>query len=134
MRIFHDFDIERVARMTDLELEKALTDKGIVRNRLKVYSTRLNARVCLNIIEEVGSFDAYIWSFVEGKTIVNHWEDHKDVPVSTKESDALSKDLKKRGMKFVGTTIIYAYMQAIGLVYDHLTDCWCYERDMKEML
>jgi DNA-3-methyladenine glycosylase I len=128
-RVFHGFEIERVANMTDTELETALQDEGIVRNRLKVYAARKNAKVCLSICEEYGSFDSYLWGFVGGKTIVNAWKSSEEVPTSTKESDNMSKDLKRRGMSFVGTTIVYAYMQAVGMVYDHIVDCWCYERD-----
>ena len=127
--LFHNFDIVRLSEITDEELEQILLDPRIVRNRLKVYSVRKNALVCLDIINEVGNFSDYIWSFVNGKTIINAWKNDKDVPTRSPQSDALSKDLKKRGMSFVGTTIIYAYMQAIGMVYDHKVDCWCYERD-----
>ena len=121
---FHDFDPERVANMSDEELAHALTNPDIVRNKLKVASARKNARAFLQIQDEFGSFDAYVWGFVGGQPIVNAWNRFEDVPVSTPESDALSKDLKKRGMSFVGSTIIYAFMQATGLVNDHLTTCW----------
>lgn len=101
---------------------------GIIRNRLKVYSARQNARVFVKIQKEFGSFDSYVWRFVGGSPIKNHWKRWEDVPSSTAESDMLSKDLKKRGMKFVGSTIIYAFMQAVGMVNDHLTSCWRYGR------
>ncbi len=124
-KAFHNFEPAKVARMTDAQLEKLLTgDSGIVRNRLKVFAARTNARVFLDIQKEYGSFDRYIWSFVGGKPIVNRWDDHTKIPVTTRESDALSKDLQKRGMKFVGSTIIYAHMQAIGMVNDHLVTCF----------
>lgn len=123
--VFHGFDPRKVATMTDKELDELLQNEKIIRNRLKVYAARQNARVFLQIQKEFGSFDAYLWSFVGGKPIVNHRKHFEDVPVTTAESDALSKDLKKRGMTFVGSTIIYAYMQAVGLVDDHLADCWC---------
>lgn len=125
---FHHFDPEKVAIMTDEELEALRENPAIVRNRLKIYAARKNAQTFLKIQEECGSFDAYVWRFVEGLPIVGHWQTFEAVPVTTPESDALSKDLKKRGMTFVGSTIIYAYMQAVGLVNDHLTDCWCYGR------
>lgn len=121
---FHYFDPVKVAAMTDEELEALRENEGIIRNRLKIYAARTNASVFLNIQKEFGSFDAYLWSFVKGKQIVNRWKTFKEVPAETKESVALSKDLKKRGMTFVGSTIIYAYMQAVGLVDDHLTCCW----------
>ena len=121
---FHGFDVDRVAAMTDAELEAALQDPGIVRNKLKVKATRKNAVAFKAIQQEFGSFDAYLWAYVDGKQIVNAWPSMAEVPVTTEISDALSKDLKKRGMTFVGSTIIYAYMQAVGLVNDHMTTCW----------
>ncbi len=121
---FHHFDPIKVASMTDHELEVLLHNEKIIRNRLKIYAARRNAQVFLKIQKEFGSFDRYIWSFVKGEPIINHRRSFKEVPVTTVESDALSKDLKKRGMTFVGSTIIYAYMQAVGLVNDHLADCW----------
>ena len=124
-RAFKDFVVQEVANMTDAELEKLLTDSGIIRNRLKVFSTRKNARVFLDIQREFGSFDAYVWGFVGGKPKINRPQSLKEIPVTSKESDALSKDLKKRGMSFVGSTIIYAYMQAVGMVNDHTADCFC---------
>lgn len=122
---FHHFDPNKVASMSDHELDMLLQNEKIIRNRLKVYAARQNARVFLKIQKEFGSFDRYVWGFVNGKPIVNYWKQKEDVPVTTLESEALSKDLKKRGMTFVGPTIIYAYMQAVGLVNDHLADCWC---------
>lgn len=121
---FHHFDPKKVAAMTDQELDVLLQNDKIIRNRLKVYAARRNAQVFLKIQEEFGSFDRYVWKFVNDKPVLNRWEKFKDIPTTTVESDALSKDLKKRGMTFVGSTIIYAYMQAVGLVNDHASDCW----------
>jgi DNA-3-methyladenine glycosylase I len=126
-RVFHDFDPIKVAVMTDKKLEALRDNTEIIRNRLKIYAARQNAQVFLAIQKECKTFDAYLWRFVGGKPLVNHWKEFKDVPVNTQESDALSKDLKKRGMTFVGSTIMYAYMQAVGMVNDHLTNCWCYK-------
>jgi DNA-3-methyladenine glycosylase I len=126
--VFRGFDPEIVAAMDDSELEAARENPAIIRNRLKIYATRKNARVFLDIQKEFGSFDAYLWAFVGGAPIVNAWQSFGDVPVTTPESDALSKDLKKRGMTFVGSTILYAYMQATGMVNDHVTECWCHGR------
>ena len=119
----------RVAAMSDEELEALREEPRIIRNRLKIYAARTNARVFLAIQEECGSFDSYLWAFVEGRPIINSWQTWAEVPVTTAVSDALSRDLKKRGMTFVGSTIIYAYMQAVGLVNDHVAGCWCYARD-----
>ena len=123
-RVFHGFDIARVARMTDAALEKLLLDPGIIRNRQKVWSARNNARAALKVIAEAGSLDAYFWSFVDGKPIRNRWRNHTDVPARTELSDKLSRDMQKRGFNFVGSTIIYAHMQATGMVNDHLRDCF----------
>ncbi len=123
--VFHQFDPVKVAAMTDEELETHLLNPAIVRNRLKVFAARKNALAFLEIQKEFDSFDRYAWQFVDGQPIVNHWVEFKDVPVTTPISDALSKDLKKRGMTFVGSTIMYAFMQAVGMVDDHLADCWC---------
>jgi len=123
--VFHNFDPVKVAIMTDQELEALRHNEKIIRNKFKIYAARKNARVFLDIQKEFGSFNLYVWDFVKGKPLVNQWKTFKEVPISTPESEALSKDLKKRGMTFVGPTIIYAYMQAVGLVNDHLTDCWC---------
>jgi DNA-3-methyladenine glycosylase I len=125
-KAFADFNPEKVARFTEKRLEKILLDPGIVRNRLKVYAAVTNAKQFLAIQKEFGSFDIYIWQFVHNKPVVNRWKTMLEVPATTKESDALSKDLKKRGFKFVGSTVIYAHMQACGLVNDHLVDCWRY--------
>jgi len=122
---FKQFDPHVVAHMTDAELEYQLTNPNIIRNRLKVFSVRKNARVFLAIQHEFGSFDHYVWRYVGGSPKFNHPKTTQDVPTSTPESDALSADLKRRGMSFVGSTIMYAYMQAVGMVNDHLEDCIC---------
>lgn len=121
---FHDFDPCKVAAMTDEQLEALKNNPAIIRNRLKIYGTRQNACAFLKIQKEFGTFDRYLWQFVQGKPIINRWRDFTQVPASTLVSDTLSKDLKKRGMTFVGTTIMYAYMQAVGMVNDHSADCW----------
>jgi DNA-3-methyladenine glycosylase I len=125
-KAFYDFDPHKVATMSDDELDSLRNNEGIIRNRLKIYATRQNARVFLKIQQEFGSFDHYIWHFIDNKPVVGHWKRIEDIPVTTAISDLISKDLKKRDMTFVGSTIIYAYMQAIGMVNDHIIDCWCY--------
>ncbi len=125
---FHGFEIARVARMGDAALEQLLTGSGVVRNRLKVFSVRDNARAALAAIEEVGSLDAFLWEFVAGRPIVNCWTRAEQVPARTALSDRMSKALKQRGFRFVGSTICYAFMQASGMVDDHLTTCWCRQR------
>ena len=122
-KAFHNFDPCKVAAMSNAELEALRYNPNIIRNRLKIYGARQNARVFLQIQQEFGSFDRYVWGFVQGTPIKNHWENIKEAPTQTAESDALSKDLKKRGMTFVGSTIMYAYMQAIGMVNDHAINC-----------
>ena len=124
---FADFDPEIVANFTEDKIQELLQFEGIIRNKLKVRGAVTNAQKFLEVQKEFGSFDAYIWQFVNGSPIVNHWKDRSEVPATTPESDALSKDLKKRGFKFVGSTIMYAHMQACGLVNDHTTDCFRYE-------
>jgi DNA-3-methyladenine glycosylase I len=126
-RAYHGFDIKQVAGMRDAELEKLLAESGIIRNRLKVFSVRDNARTALDVIAEHGSLDAYLWSFVSGKPIVNRRRDAKEVPATTDVSDRMSKTLKKRGFRFVGSTICYAFMQATGMVNDHLVSCFRYK-------
>ena len=123
-KLFAEFDPEKVARFTRKRIEKLLLDPSIVRNRLKVESTVTNAKAFLDVQEEFGSFSDYIWGFVDGKPIQNKFRKDGDVPATSPESDALSKDLKKRGFRFVGSTIIYAHMQATGLVNDHVTACF----------
>ncbi|MGA2246451.1 MAG: DNA-3-methyladenine glycosylase I [Verrucomicrobiota bacterium] len=121
---FDHFDAEKVARYGEKDVARLLNDAGIIRNRLKVHAAVQNARAFLRLQEEFGSFDAYQWRFVDGKPIVNHRQSMKDVPARTEISDRLSKDLIKRGFKFVGSTICYAHMQAVGMVNDHLVTCF----------
>ncbi|HVK56102.1 MAG TPA: DNA-3-methyladenine glycosylase I [Burkholderiales bacterium] len=121
---FADFDPVKVARFTPAKLEKLRLNPNIVRNRLKIESAVLNAQAFIAVQKEFGDFDAYVWRFVDGKPIVNKWARMSEAPVSTVQSDAMSKDLKKRGFKFVGTTICYAFMQATGLVNDHMVTCF----------
>jgi len=127
-KTFKQFDPEKLARLTDRQLEKILKDPGIIRNRLKVYSVRLNARVYLEVREEFGTFSKYLWSFVGGTPIQNRWKTLSEIPVTTPESNAMSRDLKKRGFKFVGSTICYAFMQATGMVNDHTVTCFRYKK------
>jgi DNA-3-methyladenine glycosylase I len=123
-RAFADFSPAVVARFGDREIEKCIGDASIVRNRAKIRSAVTNARNVLQLQEEFGSFDAYLWRFVDGEPVRNTWNGVTDVPASSRESDALSKDLKQRGFKFTGTTIMYAFMQAVGMVNDHTSDCY----------
>lgn len=127
---FYNFDPIKAASMSDSELEALRDNPNIIRNKLKIYSVRKNAQVFLQIQKEFGSFSDYLWEFVNFKPINNSWKYSSDVPIATPISEKISKDLKKRGMSFVGPIIIYAYMQATGLVNDHLVDCWCYTRDI----
>lgn len=122
--LFDGFDANRIARYTDRKLEKLLLDPRIIRNRLKVFGTRQNARAFLAVQEEAGSFSDYIWGFVEHSPIQNSWRSMETLPATSEISDRLSKDLKKRGFTFVGSTIMYAHMQATGMVNDHTTDCF----------
>ncbi|MDA1063845.1 MAG: DNA-3-methyladenine glycosylase I [Proteobacteria bacterium] len=123
-KLFADFDVQKVARYTERRIEKILLDPAIVRNRLKVNAAVLNARAFIEVQEEFGSFSNYIWRFVDGRPRQHRFRKDSDIPATTPESDALSKDLKKRGFKYVGSTIIYAHMQATGLVNDHVTGCF----------
>ena len=123
-RAFDGFDAAKMARYSDKKLAALMNDEGIIRNRLKIASAVTNAKCFLAAQQEFGSFDAYLWQFVGGKPIVNRWTKMSEVPAKTKESDAMSKDLLKRGFKFVGSTICYAFMQATGMVNDHTVDCW----------
>jgi DNA-3-methyladenine glycosylase I len=122
-RAFAEFDPVKVARFSDARLEKLMLDPGIVRNRLKIWSARTNARAFLDIQRECGSFDAWLWAFVDGKPVINHFKSMSEVPVRNDLSDKISKALAQRGFKFVGSTIVYAYLQAMGLVNDHLLSC-----------
>lgn len=120
---FHGFEIEACAEMADGELERLMEEPGIIRNRRKIFSVRGNARVVRRIQEEFGSFDAYLWSFTDGERIDGHWESVSDVPTRSEISEAMSADMKKRGMTFVGPVITYSFLQSIGIVNDHLADC-----------
>jgi DNA-3-methyladenine glycosylase I len=125
-KAFANFDPVRVAQFTPDDAERLMQDNGIIRNRLKIQSTIRNAQIFLDIQKEFGSFSEFIWGYLpEKKPIINHWKSLKDVPASTELSDKIAKDLKKRGIKFFGTTICYAHMQATGMVNDHLVDCIC---------
>ena len=125
--VFDHFDPERIARYDAKKVRELLKDPGIIRNRLKIAATISNARAFLAVQKEFGSFDVYIWKFVGGKPKQNSWTTHKRVPAETPASDAMSKDLQKRGFRFVGSTICYAFMQAVGMVNDHVTDCFRYK-------
>ena len=125
--VLDDFDPEKVARYDAKKVRTLLADPGIIRNRLKIASTISNARLFLNVQDEFGSFDAYIWRFVNGQPKQNAWRTQKKVPAKTAESDAMSKELSKRGFRFVGSTICYALMQATGMVNDHLVSCYRYD-------
>ena len=124
---FHNFDPQRVARYTARDVKRLLNNPGIIRNRLKIEAAITNARQFLEVQNEFGSFDAYIWHFVEGKPIKNAFRSLKEIPAKTPLSDAISKDLKQRGFKFVGSTIVYAHLQATGMVNDHTVDCFRYD-------
>lgn len=124
---FADFQVERIAEFSEKEIASLILNPAIIRNKAKINAVINNAKPFLKIKEEFGSFDQYIWSFVNHQPIVNEWKIQSEVPSTSKESDALSKDLKARGFKFVGSTVIYAHMQATGLINDHLTDCFRYK-------
>lgn len=123
-RLFDGFDASKIARYSDARIERLLTDPAIIRNRLKVFGARTNARAFLQVQENCGSFADYIWGFVDGEPIQNTWRTMSDVPATTPLSDKISKDMKQRGFTFVGSTIIYAHMQATGMVNDHTVDCF----------
>ncbi len=123
---FDNFDYHKIAQYTDQKKEELLQNSGIIRNKLKVNSAITNAQNFIKIQEEFGSFDSYIWGFVDGKTIKNAWKSQEEIPATTPISDQMSKDLKKRGFKFVGSTVMYAFMQATGMVNDHTVDCFRY--------
>ena len=127
-RAFDNFDPQKIARYRAAKLEKLLANPGIVRNRLKIESTVTNAKACLQVTKEFGSFANYIWQFTGGNPVQNHWRHHQNVPAVSAISDTMSKDLKKRGFKFVGSTICYAFMQATGMVNDHLVSCFRYSQ------
>jgi DNA-3-methyladenine glycosylase I len=126
-RAFAGFDPVKVARFTSRRIDKLIADPAIIRNRRKIEAAVTNAQQFLAIREEYGRFSDYIWSFVDGEPVINHWRRQQDVPATSPVSDAMSKDMKRRGFKFIGSTILYAHMQATGLVNDHLVDCFRYE-------
>ena len=130
---FHSFDITRVAAMCDDELAGLRQDPNIVRNRLKIASVRSNAQAMLDMRRAEDSFADYLWSFVDGQPVINNFTSLAEVPASTPLSDRLSKDLKRRGFSFVGTTIIYAFMQGIGMVNDHVAECWCHDQPARRL-
>ncbi len=126
-KAFHHFDFEKIAAYSQGDIKRLLADSGIVRNRLKIESVIRNARGVLTIREEFGTLDSFLWQFVHGVPVRNAWKSIADLPARTEQSDAMSKDLKRRGFNFVGPTICYAFMQAVGMVNDHTTDCFRYE-------
>jgi len=130
-RAFDNFDVKKISRYKQPRIDKLLQNPEIIRNKLKVNATVINARAFLEVKKEFDSFSNYIWQFIGGKPVINKWKRLADIPVKTQESDAMSKDLKKRGFKFIGSTICYAYMQAVGMVNDHTTDCACYKKCCK---
>jgi DNA-3-methyladenine glycosylase I len=125
-RAFDDFDATRIARYGEEDVQRLLADPGIVRNRLKIHAAIVNAQKVLDVQQEFGSFDSYVWEFVGGRPIKNEFRSLAEIPAKTAQSDAMSKDLQRRGFKFVGSTICYAFMQAVGLVSDHTVDCFRY--------
>jgi len=128
---FDNFDYQKIADYNQHKIDELLQNEGIIRNKLKINATVSNARAFMQVQKQFGSFDKYIWSFTGGKPIINKWETMKGIPATSPESDAMSKDLKKRGFKFVGSTICYAFMQAAGMVNDHLTSCFRYKEVYK---
>lgn len=123
-KAFHNFDVNKVSSMSDLELDSIIYNSGVIRNRSKIYSARNNAIIFISIQKEFGSFKNYIWNFSKNKIIKNNWTNLKEIPCETPLSKLISFDLKSRGMKFIGPKIIYSYMQAIGMVNDHIAECW----------
>jgi DNA-3-methyladenine glycosylase I len=126
-KAYDNFDPEKMAKWTDIKIQKLLKDPGIIRNRLKVAAAKQNAQVYLQVINDHGTFKNFIWSFIGDKPKTNYWKTISEIPATTKESDTMSKALKKKGFKFVGSTICYAFMQAVGMVNDHITTCYRYE-------
>jgi DNA-3-methyladenine glycosylase I len=131
-KAFDNFDYKKIASYNEIKITELLQNEGIIRNKLKIISTITNARSFILVQEEFGSFDNYIWQFVNYKTIINKWEKLTDLPAKTSESDAMSKDMTKRGFKFVGSTICYAFMQAAGLVNDHIISCFRYNEETQK--
>ena len=127
-RCFENFDAKKIARYNNRKIESLLSNPGIIRNRLKIEAAIINSQAFLQVQQEWGSFSEYIWQFVDGKPIKNHWKTFKHIPTRTDISDNMAKDLKKRGFKFVGSTICYAYMQAVGMVNDHTVNCFRYRK------
>jgi len=125
-KAFDNFDYQKIAKYSETKYNALLQDSGIIRNRLKIRSAITNAQLFIEVQKEFGSFSKYIWSYVDGKPIINQFLKREDVPATTSLSDTISKDLKKRGFKFVGSTVVYAFMQAVGMVNDHTTDCFKY--------
>ncbi|WP_419172431.1 DNA-3-methyladenine glycosylase I [Halobacteriovorax sp.] len=132
-KAFHQFDIKKVSKITPAKVEKLMNNPGIIRNRLKIESTISNAKAFIKIQKEFGSFDKYIWSFTEGKTIYNSFKNLKEYPSKTQLSDQISKDLKRRGFRFVGSTIVYAFLQACGIVQDHSTNCYLHGKKLRRL-
>lgn len=130
-KALNGFDARKIARYNEKKIQQLLNNPGIIRNKLKINAAILNAQAFLEVQEQYDGFQKYIWQFVEGQPIVNRWRHLKDIPATTAQSDAMSKDLKKSGFKFVGSTICYAYMQAVGMVNDHTTDCFRYKEITK---
>lgn len=126
-KAFSNFEVEKVARFKEKKIQELLNDASIVRNKLKINATINNAQQFINIQEEFGSFDQYIWRFVDGQPIINKWKTLKQIPANTALSDKMSKDLKQRGFKFLGTTVVYSHLQATGLINDHIVDCFRYK-------
>ncbi len=131
LELFDQFDPQKIIHYNEKKIASLLENPGIIRNKLKVNSVVINAKLMIEIQQEGQSFSDYLWQFVDGQPIINTWKTLDQVPVSTPESDTMSKDLKKRGFKFIGTTICYAFMQATGMVNDHTTDCFCYKTSVK---
>jgi DNA-3-methyladenine glycosylase I len=131
-KAFDNFDARKISQYSENTVSRLLTNPEIIRNRLKINATITNARAFLQVQKEIGSFDRYTWQFVNGKPIQNSWRKMTDIPSSTPESEAMSKDLKKRGFKFIGATICYAFMQAVGMVNDHVVDCFRYKELKKK--
>jgi DNA-3-methyladenine glycosylase I len=129
---FAQFDPEMVARFTERQIQALVANPGVIRNRLKLVGAVQNARALLKVQDEFGTFDAYCWRFVDGRPKVNRWKTTRQIPATSRESEAFSKDLKHRGFSFVGPTVVYAYMQAIGMVTDHLVDCYRYRQILRE--
>lgn len=127
-KAFDNFDYQKIAKYSESKYESLLQDAGIIRNKLKIRSAITNAQLFMEVQQEFGSFSKFIWSYVDGTPILNKFTKRDEVPATTKLSDKISKDLKKRGFKFVGSTVIYAFMQAVGLVNDHTTDCFKYQK------